>query len=67
MHLRPADPLASLACPLPPCSEGEPRLLVPLPSHYHLRPQGTARALRGEAAGSGNIVSPHEMTLKVYV
>lgn len=54
MHVRPAYPLASLACPLPPCSAGEPGLRVPLPSHYHRRPGGAARALRGEAAGSGH-------------
>lgn len=37
-----------------PCSMGEPRLPVPLPSHYHHRRRGAARALRGEAAGSGH-------------
>lgn len=40
--------------PLAPCSMGEPSLPVPLPSHYHCRPRGAARAMRGEAAGSAH-------------
>lgn len=53
MHLRPAYPFALPCLPPAPCSMGEPRLPVPLPSHYHCRPRGAARALRGEAAVSG--------------
>lgn len=36
------------------CSMCEPRLPVPLPSHYRHKPRGAAKALRGEACGSGN-------------
>lgn len=39
--------------PPAPCSMGEPKLPVPLPSHYYCWPGGAARVLRGEAAGSG--------------
>lgn len=54
IHLRPAYPLAFPTCPLPPFSMGEPCLPVPLPSHYHCTPRGAARALKGEASGSGH-------------
>lgn len=55
MHLRLVYPLASFACPPPGlCSMCEPRLPVPLPSHYRHKPRGAAKALRGEACGSGN-------------
>lgn len=50
----PAYPLACLGLPLAPCTGAEPRLPVLLPSHYHHQARGAARALRGEAAGSGH-------------